>query len=339
MTDPFGPKRDRWGRYMLPDPDTGKERAWTRATTLASTLADTYGLTQWQMRMVAKGLGMRPDLMALAAAAHVDDKDTLNRVAADAKEAAGSSAGANAGTAVHSFTEAVDRGEDINVPEPWAADIEAYRAALAGHNITVTPDWIERITVVPALNVAGTFDRILTLPDGKLVIGDVKTGKDLAYSWCEISIQLALYANATHMWSVDHWEPMPPVDLTEAIVIWLPVGKGRCELHRVDIAAGWEQAKVAFDVRKWRARKNLNTRIAVHSTADPMTQLRRTSAVKDLRLRIAAAGSVDELTTIWAEADTAGHWTSALTAAAAARKKALVEGNPSPTQPQLEVSA
>jgi hypothetical protein len=329
MNDPYGPKRDRWGRYLLPDPETGKERAWTRATTLSSTLADTYGLTQWQLRMVAKGLGMRPDLLALAAAAHVDDKETLNRVANDAKEAAGSSAGANSGTALHSFTEAVDRGEDPQVPQPWAGDIDAYRQAMTEHRVTVHPEWIERIVVVPRFGVAGTFDRILTLADGRRVIGDVKTGKDLSYSWSEIAIQLALYANASHMWNGTGWDKLPILDPNEAVVMWLPVGQKRCELHLVDTASGWEQAKVAHGVRQWRARKNLAHRML--APAEVTARLDRPARVNDVKAQIAAALSVDELTQIWAEADAAGQWTTTLTAAAAARKKGLLEQ----AQPQL----
>lgn len=334
MSDPYGPKRDRWGRYLLPDPETGKERAWTRATTLASTLADTYGLTQWQMRMVAKGLGMRQDLLALAAAAHVDDKETLNRVANDAKEAAGSSAGANSGTALHSFTEAVDRGEDPQVPDPWRADIEAYKATIAEHRLTIHPEWIERITVVPQFGVAGTFDRIITLPGGRRVIADVKTGKDLSYSWCEIAVQLALYANASHMWAGDGWVKLPVLDPTEAVVIWLPVGQARCELHTVDTAAGWEMAAVAYGVRQWRARRNLSKKLP--APADVIARLKRPLEAADLRRQVEGAATVAELTDIWAEASSAGHWTDALTAAAAARKKALVEGAANLTQPTLE---
>lgn len=336
MSDPFGPKRDRWGRYLLPDPATGRERAWMRATTLSSTLADTYGLTQWQLRMVAKGLGMRPDLLALAAAAHVDDKETLNRVANDAKEAAGSSAGANSGTALHAFTEAVDRGEDPQVPEPWGSDVQAYKAALAEHRVTVHPEWIERIVVNPEFGVAGTFDRIITLPDGRRVIADVKTGRDLSYSWCEIAIQLALYATADWMWNGTGWDKMPVLDPNEAVVLWLPVGQGRCELHTVDTASGWEQAKVALQVRQWRARKNLARRMLAPD--EITTRLLRSLAVADVRRKVDAAASLDELTAIWAESDSAGTWTSDLTVAAAARKKSLVEGT-NPTQPQLEVVA
>ena len=325
MNEIWPVKRDRWQRYLLPDPETGKERAWTRATTLSSTLADTFGLTKWQMRMVAKGLAMRQDLLALAAAAHVDDKQTLDKVAEDAKEAAGSSAGANSGTALHSFTEALDRGEAVAIPAPWDSDISAYDKTLEEHGITRHPEWVERITVVPEFGVAGTFDRIVTLADGRRVIGDVKTGKDLTYSWPEIAIQLALYANASHMWAGDHWEPMPVHDPNEAVVFWLPVGKADCQLFTVDTAAGWEMAGVAYNVRQWRARKDL-------ATAWPATQTQRRRAVADKLGRldeqaiarlIARAGSVDELVQLWAKYDADGTWTPAHTAAAADRKRAL----------------
>lgn len=336
MSDPYGPKRDRWGRYLLPDPETGRERAWTRATTLASAIADTHALTKWQLRMAIKGLAMRQDLLALAAAASIEDKATLDRVAEDAKQIAGSSAGANAGTALHSFTEAVDRGEDVQIPPPWDADITAYKRTLAEHGITTHPQWVERITIVPEFGVAGTLDRIVTLPDGRQVIGDIKTGRDLSYSWPEIAIQLALYAHATHMWS-GSWEPMPKVDHTEAVVFHVPAGQGRCQLYTVDIAAGWEMAAIAHQVRQWRARKD----IAKPLPASP--QERRRQAIErlqrqvstdtTLRRRINTASSVDELVQIWAQADAAGTWTPELTELAAARKRALTSVSASsPTQ-------
>src|SRR5574338_583746 len=61
------PKRDRYGRYLIPHPDTGKETAWTRATTFAKTVSDTFGLTKWELRMVSLGLAKRPDLLAQVA--------------------------------------------------------------------------------------------------------------------------------------------------------------------------------------------------------------------------------------------------------------------------------
>lgn len=250
------PKRDHYGRYLLPDPETGKERPWTRATTFAKTVAETSGLMRWQCRMVAKGVATRPDLYALAASTPIDNKATLDKIAEDAKEAAAASSGANLGTALHAFTEQLDAGGKIVVPAPWDADITAYQIATRTAGIRVDPKHIERIVVVRDLGVAGTLDRIVAV-DGRVAIADVKTGKDLSYSWGEIAIQLALYAHADAMWDDGAYLPMPDVSQDIALVIHLPVGRARCDLYEVDIAAGWWAAQMCEDVRTWRSRRDL----------------------------------------------------------------------------------
>lgn len=315
------PKRDRWGRYLLPDPESGKEKAWTRATTWASTVADTYGLTQWQLRMVAKGIAMRRDLYALAAATPVEDRKTFDRLVNDAKEAAAASSGANLGTALHAFTERVDRGEVVDAPDPWQADVDAYRAAMVTNKVTVHRQWIERITIVRDLSVAGTFDRIVTV-DGVNLIADVKTGKDLAYSWGEIAIQLAIYAHADAIWNdrTGTYEPMPDVDRSRAIVMHLPVGQGWCQLHEVDITAGWEMARTCATVRDWRKRRDLAAPLGQVTVGDPLAKVRERS--NTLGARITAAASVADLEALWVANATT--WTPVHTAAAAARKKALL---------------
>ena len=116
MTDPHfeeeqgGPKRDRYGRYLLPDPETGAEMAWTRVTTVAPILSDRYNLEKWAQRMTALGLAKREDLLALVkATARIADtrngKSTLNRVVSDAIEAGNVEQRANLGTAIHAATE------------------------------------------------------------------------------------------------------------------------------------------------------------------------------------------------------------------------------------------
>jgi predicted GIY-YIG superfamily endonuclease len=250
-------ERDQYGRYLLPDPATGGHRAWTRATTFAKTLSDVTGLHKWECRMVAKGITLRPDLYALAAAAPAEDVTALDELTQAAKEAASASAAANLGTALHRFTERHDRGELIAPPDPWAADLAAYAATIRAKGITIDPAHIERITPVPELDAAGTLDRIVKVPGHGLVIADVKTGQDLRYSWGEIAIQLAIYAHGAGLWNGTGYDPMPPVSLERALVIHLPAGQARCELHWLDIAAGWEAARLAATVRAWRARRDL----------------------------------------------------------------------------------
>lgn len=255
------PKRDRWGRYLLPDPDTGKEVSWTRVTTVANTLADRYGLEQWAKRNVALGLAAREDLYALAASCTPDDKKQLNTIVKDAEEAAKARSGANLGTALHRITERVDRGEDLDIPDAWRADVDAYAQTLVDNHIKVHPEYLERIVVVPKAKVAGTLDRLVTVEtvDG-LIVGDIKTGQDVVtYGMGEIAIQLALYANASHMWNGDGYDPMPDINKQRALVIHLPVGQGECNLHWVDIEAGREAARMALAVRDWRKRKDLST--------------------------------------------------------------------------------
>jgi hypothetical protein len=322
------PKRDRYGRYLLPDPDGGKkELPWTRATTFAKTLADTFALSQWGERMTAKGIGLRPDLYALACSAGVEDKDTLNKVAAQAKDAASAAAGANLGTALHSFTESLDRGEQPVVPEPWAADVEAYRAAMAASGMVTVPTLIERIVVIPQYRVAGCFDRILQTTQAQIsarrhLIGDLKTAKRVDYSWNEIAIQLALYAHGAAIWNAvtGQYEPMPAVDQNTAIVMHVPVGKGRCDLYEVDIAAGWAVAGTCQAVRTWRGRRDL----AQPFGTDALAPLRRAATTNDLTARISEAASVADLEALWVEAAAAGTWTTAATAAAKARKEKLL---------------
>ncbi|HET7329135.1 MAG TPA: hypothetical protein VFJ14_17830, partial [Nocardioidaceae bacterium] len=168
------PERDRFGRYVMPHPTTGKKVAWTRATTWAKTCADTFGLTRWQCRMVAVGLGRRPDLLAQAATVTDPDdkaaKKLLDRLADEAMEHAGRSVRANLGSALHSFTEQIDLGHKLTAPPQFAADLDAYRAGTK--DLLIDPAHVERIVCIPELEVAGTFDRLATI-DGTRYIADL----------------------------------------------------------------------------------------------------------------------------------------------------------------------
>ncbi|MEV0151563.1 MULTISPECIES: hypothetical protein [unclassified Nonomuraea] len=254
---------NQWGQYLLPDPDTGKERSWVRATTLAKALEDTYNLEVWGMRMVAKGMALRPDLLALAASLDVEaDKKRLNQVAKDAKEAAGGSSGANMGTALHAMTEKLDAGEEVS-PGPFARELAAYRATMAAEGLTVLPRYSERIICVPSLDVAGRLDKLTETVGSRLYqVSDLKSQKSMDFGGVSIAIQLSLYAHAYAMWdpATETWEDPPPIDQETATVVWLPVGRGHCEVFDVDIFLGWEWAKHAMETRRIRKCKPLSSR-------------------------------------------------------------------------------
>lgn len=269
--DPFAPnegrpepKRDRYGRYLLTDPETGKERAWQRTTTFTKMASDTFNLTQWAGRNIAKGLALRPDLLALAATMDIKrDAKQLNALCEDAKEAAGAKSAANTGTALHSFTEAHDEDRHEAVPEAYRHRIRQYDQALKDHGITILPGMIERIVVSTRYDVAGTFDRVVRLGDGTRAIFDLKTGRDLSYGMNEIAIQLACYAdaiNAHGVWNADagKWERDAPIVRDDfAIVAHLPAAGDGCTLYRVDLADGRDGADLCALIREWRKLKGV----------------------------------------------------------------------------------
>lgn len=266
------PDRDRWGRYLIGD--TGH----TRATTFAKLGSSTYSIQEWQKRMVVKGLTERPDLLALAHGKDVKrDKKELNRIAEDAATHAGNKVAANIGTAYHAFTERLDAGliTLADVPVQYRARCEQYLNAVRSHGLVTRREWIERTTAVRAgqvsapTPVAGTLDRIWQLPNGELVIGDLKTGSDLSYGWAEIAVQLAIYAHGCNTfglfdWNTKTWGPAVgygpgefPVRTDFAIVMHLPADGDGCTLYRVDLIKGWEYAQVSGMVQSRQKDKSV----------------------------------------------------------------------------------
>ena len=297
-----GIPRDRYGRPLVVPPEGGAPMPYTRCTTYVGVLEDTYNLSRWQQRMVALGMADRPDLV-LAAGAHRDDKDELNRIVDQAMDAAQAHAAAGVGTSLHKLTEQLDRGQIPGpVPEAYHADIDAYAAATSCLEMV----GIERFTVLDELKIGGTHDRTVRY-QGRTYIADIKTGS-IEYSALKIAMQLAVYSRSV---LYDHRtrtrEPLD-VDTDRAIVIHLPAGQGRCELHWIDIAAGWEAVQVATQVRDWRRRKGLLTPLT-----DPVT---------DVAEKIKAAMSVEALTQIWQQHQSV--WTDDLTVLARARKAQLL---------------
>ena len=254
------PKLDRWKRYKLPDPTTGIEQSWIRATTIARAMDNMYGIHGWEKRMLVIALTARPDLLDLAYASDPEDKEQLDELCEKALQAAKSDTRSNQGTALHKFTARLDKGELSRSPRQWADLLDIYRDFKDIHGIITHPTMVERITVVPELGVAGTLDRIVK-HEGVLKIADLKTGGSLDHGQSSIAIQLAIYAHGEWLWNKDkgQWSPMPKVSQTEALIIYLPAtgdpetGEFKAEKITVDIERGWEEAKHArhvYDVQK-----------------------------------------------------------------------------------------
>lgn len=279
------PKRDRWGRYMI----LGEPH--TRTTTFVKLGSSTYALGEWNERMLIAGLVKRPDLLAMAHGLDVKrDKNTLNKIADDAQEFAGNKVAANIGTAYHSFTERLDAGLCTldDVPSQWRPRCKQYVDALAEHGLTTRREWIERTTGVRSdqvsapLGVAGTLDRIFQLPDGDLVIGDLKTSSNIEYGWSEIAAQLAVYAHGVNTfglfdWNTETWQNTPHanplrVRTDYAIVMHLPADGDGCTLYKVDLVKGWKFAHVSGQVQARQKAKDVASAMVPPPRPAPLPQ-------------------------------------------------------------------
>ncbi len=326
LVTPTAIARDRWGRPLVVPPTGGKPIGYTRATTYIDVLDDKYNLQKWMQRMVAVGLSQRPDLL-LSAAAHADDKRELDRICEDAREAAGASAAATTGTALHALTETVDRGHDLPVlPETVKADIDAYVAATE----QLKAIHIEQFCVQDPLKVGGTPDRVVEL-GGQRFIADLKTGS-IEWGALKIAMQLALYARSSTYDIATGERGSHGADTRRGIIIHLPAGEATCTLHWVDLEAGWEAVKVAKEVRHWRTLKLKDLTEPVGDTVPEQSIRRaRTAAENDAALEdhkqqklermIRACTDADAVRQLWADYEQV--WNDDLTAAAARHIESL----------------
>jgi len=287
--------KDRWGRYKISDPATGKERGYTRVTTIAKVLDDSSSLADWKTRMAITGIVQRADLLAQASTS-LDDRSKLNKIANDAIEAAGAYSRANLGTALHSITQQLDLGMKPQILQGLQADIETYVASIAAWDFGMRKEWIEVLLINDEYEYAGTADRIVTTRDNRICIFDLKTGTDLSYSFGSIAVQLAMYAHADWIydWKTGERTALPAgLDMKEGIICHLPAGEATCKFYTVDLEAGWEAAKMSFATRDWRKRKDLfkpyqfsdEKRRVVEPVVNPIPQADDSVSPKELQIR------------------------------------------------------
>lgn len=247
--------RDRWGRPLITPPGGGKPEPYVRISTLAKTLDDKTALAKWMCRQTAIGLAQRPDLVSLVGAS-ADNKKTVGDAVEQAMAAAKSDQAANIGTTLHALTEAYDGGtyDPQFVTPEMHTDVTAYAVAMEKIKI----DAVEVFIVVDDLKAAGTFDRIVTLPDGRRMVADIKTGQSEPKYPHGATTQIALYAHGTP-YHPETGRAQALADLgvsqTEGLLIHLPAGTGTCDLYILDLEVGWALATVASKVREFQKAK------------------------------------------------------------------------------------
>lgn len=320
-------RRDRWGRYLVVDPETGKLIGLTRATTISGSLDDKTNLVAWKARTAVVGIATRPDLVALAAATDPTDKRALDDIVERASDAGGATLRRDLGTAVHGFFAARVADPSAPVPKPYDADVDAILAALDEHGLEIVEGMSERMVVLWRHGIAGTFDLIVRdRTTGTLHLVDLKTGSSLLGA-LGFSTQLSIYAQADVLYqqgaaadgSEDVAEPMPEVSQSLGYILHCQPGTARCEVHALDLTIGAEALELAMQVREMRKAKPLTpkaSRIAV--AADVVEKVAEVFAGatdvtaeaigeddrEALRTRMAAivdAGATDALLRAWPE--------------------------------------
>lgn len=255
--------RDRWDRPLIIPTGGGSPVGYTRVSTLAKALDNLNMLMAWGERKTAQGLLQRSDLMTRLAGVlangnpdtDLNTKRMVNNICKEAKEAAGASTGRSAGTGFHHLTEAIDKGmEPLFVPESDRPRLDAYRKAMAPYEVLD----VETFVVCDEARAAGTFDRLLRCPDGKVRVGDLKSGKSEADYPLATTMQLAIYAHGKR-YNPETGErtPLhPDLDVTQGLLIHMPP-KGGCRVITLNLDKGWRAARLAsevhHEVRRWVA--------------------------------------------------------------------------------------
>jgi len=243
--------RDRWGRPLITPVDGGKPIPYTRVSTLAKALDDKTALTQWKCRQTAIGLARRPDLISKTSAVG-EDRRALNEVVDEALAAAASDRAANVGTALHAFTERIDAGEQpadlVPHTDPLYLDLCAYKEATKHLAMAAA----ELFVVCDELQAAGSFDRLLQVPDVGLVVADLKTGRHEPNYPHAAATQMAVYSRG-HLYDPDKGRvghlPALGIDQDHGLLIHLPAERGTCDLYLIDLEHGWALAQAAVAVR------------------------------------------------------------------------------------------
>lgn len=223
---------------------------------------DDWNLSQWRQRMVLLGVAMSPAL-GTRAAAHHDDKSTLNQLVEEALTVARAHDAAGMGTASHRIAERVDLNLPVVETEHGTAVTTAWRKALESTGLEIVPELVERIVVHPPHLIAGRFDRVVhDTCANKLRVLDLKTGASAMNYPHAIACQLALYAYAPLMadlngesGSTEKFTRMPDIDREVGLVVHMP-NEQEAVVYEVDIAAGWQCViNVILPTLEWRKRK------------------------------------------------------------------------------------
>ena len=235
--------------------------AYGRVSGVAKILDDSSGLIDWAAAAAAVGVVRDPGLMAGVSALASQYADPWNTPEAKgqlkdlvfrARQRGGGSQAADIGTAFHSFTELVDKGERPEfMPDPFPELVAEYEACMAAYGLESVET--EIFVVNDELRLAGSLDKLVRLPDGAVVVCDLKSGKhDSAYP-LSVTVQTAVYANSVrYEQSEGVRAPLhSDLDVSRTLLLHFPVrtAGAKCVPFVLDSVRGFELARLAERVR------------------------------------------------------------------------------------------
>lgn len=334
--EPERPPRDSSGRPLLiprgVEVRDDNRVAYTRASGLGDMLEEFGFLWKWKMRGLAKGLADSMDLIRLAAAEDYtcgfaeDEKANrqagrnLDAVIERAMDRAGVPAKADYGTAIHLRTEPGNEGTDPD--DKQIEDVDSCWVLWT--ELGVQHLGTEIFTANDELRSAGTFDHLSYVPGYGIVVTDKKTSSKAKSSY---DIQLSGYAwsdvydkdtderqTLEEYVAAQGWDPAL-INRDVGLIWW--VKNGRTEARFLDLAAGYQAAKVAAWIRDNRR----NLPVAKNVTRDIRSTV---STQRDALLTaLQQAPTMEALLAIWGNPAAQAIWTDDHTAAATARKDSL----------------
>lgn len=233
-------------------------KRWPGASNYGGQIENQHNLIMWGKRQAARGVAL-DEQVRQQILLHLDDDAKLDRLAEQALTAAGANRSRDRGSEIHRITEQHDKGL-LPVLTPDMVDVvKRWQDVLADHDITLDPDYVERIVVFPEFRVCGTFDR-LAWHRGRRVVLDLKTGKrsKFMHGMC---VQLALLANApwiTHSGfqhgektTFTQFDEMPEVDLECGLIVSMPSDGTTPVVYEMPLTAGIHAARIAKAAKAW----------------------------------------------------------------------------------------
>lgn len=268
-----------WKRPLITDPADGKVKPYTRASSLADYVSNTRGIQTWRERYLARGMGMREDLAALAAV----ETYTTGWADADEDSAANQASGRELDSII---VRALDTARIHEKADMGTAGHKASNPGYTGHVPSRVRDGVatyqgldriaERVatevfTVNHELHSAGTFDHLRDGDDldeevfnktgihtaGTLVVEDKKFGQ-----WKEraFEIQVASYAGGLVHGRHAEWGKTwtfeekfgKPVNTKVGLIAHIPFEGSDAWLIPIDLEQGYAGALLARRVHDWQ---------------------------------------------------------------------------------------